>query len=233
MCCGSRRQIGRDHVPPKVLFGRPLPSNLITVPACWRCNQIFSKDDEYFASILSIENSAHRQPQAAERWERFVRGLQRPRAAQFRTAFLKNLKPINLYTEGGVYLGRRGGVEINFDRIIRTVCRCVRGLYYPEEKRSIRENRKILTFAIEAKLFFAVILPSDKLNHPPRRLWNLHVSVRSRCLCRVPTVRQQNRISKNSYGKCAAPFAEGWPDDIEGIGSDQFSVPSVSPWFIC
>ena len=151
MCCGSRRQIGRDHVPPKVLFGRPLPSNLITVPACWRCNQIFSKDDEYFASILSIENSAHRQPQAAERWERFVRGLQRPRAAQFRTACLKNLKPIDLYTEGGVYLGRRGGVEINFDRIIRTVCRCVRGLYYPEEKRSIRENRKILTFAIEGQ----------------------------------------------------------------------------------
>jgi hypothetical protein len=36
----------RDHVPPKGLFGQPLPSNLITVPACRDCNAGAGQDDE-------------------------------------------------------------------------------------------------------------------------------------------------------------------------------------------
>ena len=42
----------RDHVPSKVFLDRPYPLNLRTVDACHGCNQGFSLDEEYFATIL-------------------------------------------------------------------------------------------------------------------------------------------------------------------------------------
>lgn len=37
-----------DHVPPKSFFPPPLPTNLITVRCCEKCNNAFSVDDEAF-----------------------------------------------------------------------------------------------------------------------------------------------------------------------------------------
>lgn len=44
----------RDHVPPEGLFPDPKPTNLITVPCCYRCNRSFSKLDEQFRAIVSM-----------------------------------------------------------------------------------------------------------------------------------------------------------------------------------
>ncbi len=43
----------RDHVPPRCLLERPLPTTLITVPSCRTCNASFAKDEEYFATVLA------------------------------------------------------------------------------------------------------------------------------------------------------------------------------------
>ena len=52
--CGSTGPLTDDHVPPRVVFTEPRPSNLITVPACSACNHRFSRQDEQFASFLSV-----------------------------------------------------------------------------------------------------------------------------------------------------------------------------------
>lgn len=44
----------KDHVPPKGMFPRPLPRNLITVPCCRDCNQSHSKDEEFFRLIATL-----------------------------------------------------------------------------------------------------------------------------------------------------------------------------------
>lgn len=49
--CGTAATT-RDHVPPKLLLERPLPSNLRTVPCCLRCNRGFSLDEQYFWVLL-------------------------------------------------------------------------------------------------------------------------------------------------------------------------------------
>lgn len=49
-CGGENNTI--DHVPSKVLLDEPYPENLPGVPACWRCNQSFSMDEEYLASLI-------------------------------------------------------------------------------------------------------------------------------------------------------------------------------------
>lgn len=51
--CGSEKDLTKDHVPPKNLFREPLPSNLITVPCCKRCNSSFSKMEEQLRILVS------------------------------------------------------------------------------------------------------------------------------------------------------------------------------------
>ena len=42
-----------DHVPPRSFFPPPRPSNLITVPCCFSCNNGNSKEDDYARFILT------------------------------------------------------------------------------------------------------------------------------------------------------------------------------------
>ena len=49
--CGAYPET-REHVPPKVFLDRPYPDNLPIVEACAECNNGFSMDEEYMASLL-------------------------------------------------------------------------------------------------------------------------------------------------------------------------------------
>jgi hypothetical protein len=55
--CGDRAD-SRDHVPPKLLLERPLPSTLNTVWACAECNQGASRDEQYLLTLISHVSSA-------------------------------------------------------------------------------------------------------------------------------------------------------------------------------
>lgn len=50
-----------DHIPPKGLFPRPLPNNLLTIPCCRQCNNGFSRDDEFFRLIATL--GLHKSPE--------------------------------------------------------------------------------------------------------------------------------------------------------------------------
>lgn len=53
--CGNTNVIGGyDHLPPKAIFQKPRPLNLITVPSCNKCNNNGSKDDEDFETFLAF-----------------------------------------------------------------------------------------------------------------------------------------------------------------------------------
>jgi hypothetical protein len=55
--CQKNEATTVDHVPPKAMFPKPRPANLITVPCCDPCNKSFKNDDEYFL-IMSLEWTA-------------------------------------------------------------------------------------------------------------------------------------------------------------------------------
>lgn len=44
----------RDHVPPKLLLEEPLPPNLLTVPACRKCNNGYSDDERCVRDALHL-----------------------------------------------------------------------------------------------------------------------------------------------------------------------------------
>ncbi len=81
--CGGTARLGRDHVPPRALFGGRFPPNLITVPSCDRCNNGASKDDELFRLAYSTRRDA---PSVAERDLAFaatLRSFNKPEASSF------------------------------------------------------------------------------------------------------------------------------------------------------
>ncbi len=54
LCVYCQEVVGStdDHVPPALLFPKPRPSDLITVPACPQCNAGFEKDEEYIRALF-------------------------------------------------------------------------------------------------------------------------------------------------------------------------------------
>ena len=51
----------KDHIPPKNIFPKPRPTNLITVLSCKDCNEDPSLDDEYFGFIITAACAGHHQ----------------------------------------------------------------------------------------------------------------------------------------------------------------------------
>lgn len=65
--CGYRVATTRDHVPPRAIFPRPLPVQMITVPACGACNNGAHQLDERFRVYLAAV-TAHRHAGATRLW---------------------------------------------------------------------------------------------------------------------------------------------------------------------
>src|SRR5713101_6317270 len=66
----------RDHIPPRGFFP-VVPDNIVTVPACLQCNQSYSKDEEYFRTVVAAQCYAT-SPVARQVWSgTIVRSLWR------------------------------------------------------------------------------------------------------------------------------------------------------------
>jgi hypothetical protein len=117
-----------DHIPPKRLFTPPLPSNLVTVPACKKCNNGASNDDEIFRDEMAILCGSFRESApAAERLQVSIRAIRRNKV-RLRNFVLKSRR-IDRYSPGGIFLGP--GYAIPIDRAVhqRVNERIIRGLY--------------------------------------------------------------------------------------------------------
>jgi hypothetical protein len=57
----------KDHCPSKVFLDEPLPTNLPVVPACLKCNNGFSSDEEYLACLISCVVAGSSDPEIVGR----------------------------------------------------------------------------------------------------------------------------------------------------------------------
>jgi hypothetical protein len=134
--CGLREATTEDHIPPRCLFGSPLPSTLIKVPSCFPCNNGASKDDEYFRTILSFRHDIDH-PDAEAARQAAIRSLTRPEAPGLRAAFLESMREVEVRTQAGLVLGRAGAYDVDVPRVDRVVRRVVMGLLYGETGTSL------------------------------------------------------------------------------------------------
>ena len=64
--CGGLEET-RDHVPSRIFLDAPLPENLPVVPACVRCNNGFSLDEQYVACVIESVISGTADPDRIQR----------------------------------------------------------------------------------------------------------------------------------------------------------------------
>ncbi|MCO6458598.1 MAG: hypothetical protein J5I93_25100 [Pirellulaceae bacterium] len=144
--CGAVGEVTDDHVPPKSIFSRPRPSDLITVPGCAACNRGSSLDDEYFRTLLCLSDKTGEDPNAAAGREAAMRSMHRSEARGFTKMFLDGVFPTDVYSPGGVYLGKRMAFDVNVVRIQNVVAKTVRGLYYAASGRILPKSCDVSVF---------------------------------------------------------------------------------------
>lgn len=128
--CGVVAALTDDHVPPKNLFPKPRPSNLVTVLSCRKCNAETSRDDEYFRLALTMRDDAGEDPTVQQLLPVVARSLSKPRKIGFRRSFFRSIGDVEVRTPAGVILGSRKGYRVDLTRLERVVRRTALGLFY-------------------------------------------------------------------------------------------------------
>ena len=140
----------KDHVPPKGLFARPLPANLITVPSCETHNNSASQDDEYFRATLSFRHDTYTLPDAEAAAARALERMQRKESEGFLRAFLADVKEEEIITPAGLYLGTAGSYKVDMPRLISVVERVTRGLFFHHTKSRLPERSIVKVYPVES-----------------------------------------------------------------------------------
>jgi len=148
--CGNTENITKDHIPPKNLFSPPRPNNLISVPCCQNCNQIASKDDEYFRAMLTMRIDTYEHPDVTKNWQKVLRSLKNPRKTGMRKSIMSTLKEISLYTPGGIYLGVSGMLQVNVERLLKVTERIIKGIFYFENDFRLPTDYNVKSFFLES-----------------------------------------------------------------------------------
>jgi hypothetical protein len=128
--CGKSSLCTLDHAIPRALFANPLPSNMITIPACRSCNQKKGELDTYLRDLLTADLWTYENPQARAVLEQKVRpSVRRNRSLVWRAAATRS-RMVSLHTPGGIYLGDLPAVPFDGKRLNLALSMITRGLYF-------------------------------------------------------------------------------------------------------
>ena len=119
-----------DHIPPRSLFSRPLPSNVITVPACAKCHGETSRDDEYLRLALQMREGIEEHPDVIKSRPTLLRSLEKPEAVGMRKSLLASIVVADQCTPSGIFIKNVLAMQTRMDRVDRVVARIVSGLFY-------------------------------------------------------------------------------------------------------
>ncbi len=126
--CGLNEATTMDHLPPKSIFPRPRPNNLITVPSCANCNNTASVLDETFRLYLAY-HVRNLNDEVAESYFQEARRTYEHNE-RLRREMEDNSEPKGIITESGNYAGEGGKILWNSEAHDATIKRTVRGLYF-------------------------------------------------------------------------------------------------------
>jgi hypothetical protein len=138
--CGEARELTRDHVPPRCLFSKPRPQNLITVPCCNNCNRGLSKHDEYFRIAIAAGIDKEKFPNEFADSVRAINSLIRPSSQGFARLLLQNYE--------------RDTSSLTFDmpRIEIVLYRIARGLFYHNKAERLPGTIAFVSRSVDSSL---------------------------------------------------------------------------------
>lgn len=146
--CGIERATTRDHIPPKGIFVRPRPNNLITVPASEKCNGGSSALDERFIADLGIHVSNGTRAGKRLFAEQVMITLRHNNKLSRKVT--GRIKPINFTTPEGTICGRGHIGEWDKEPHMKIIEKTIRGLYYHHYNQILDANYSVDTYFFDS-----------------------------------------------------------------------------------
>jgi hypothetical protein len=142
--CGENEATTEDHVVPEGLFDHAPGGGYVKVPSCYDCNNGYSRDEEYFLVAVLAEATMH-SPVANRVLDRLAEDHRsgRRKRSGLAVALLQKVRPVDVYSPGGVYIGSGQGVEIDTARVNRVLEKIVRGLFFHRFKRPLPQRAPV------------------------------------------------------------------------------------------
>jgi len=145
--CGKPAET-KDHIPPKGIFDNPRPTDLITVPACNECNNSYATDDEYFRWFIATASAEN--PAAENLIDDKILPRFRKRPALL-NRIVAGFRQVDIYSEGGIWLGQSPAFDFERPRIQRVVEKIVKGLYWHHGGYRLDDNYFVKDFILNPK----------------------------------------------------------------------------------
>jgi hypothetical protein len=138
-CGESVEKVTDDHIPPRGIFGLNPDYNLITVPSCGSCNWGTSKDDEYF-KLLAVESQASETQVAWSVNESTTRAINRTDRPKYGNMIRQKMRFGEVFSESGLYIGQHHTLGLDYRRILKTVEKTIRGLFFKHTGRALPQD---------------------------------------------------------------------------------------------
>jgi hypothetical protein len=138
-----------DHVPPRGVFPSPRPANLITVPACKTCNHGCSLDDEYFRTVVSAVSRDS--PRSLHLLKQRILPRVREKPAMG-IELLKSVHRVDVFSKGGIFLGRAPQITIDSARIQNVINKIVRGLFWHHTKQRLGSDSIVEDYILNPRI---------------------------------------------------------------------------------
>ena len=152
--CNKKEGVTQDHVPPKSFFPKPRPSNLITVPACLKCNQTAGKDEEFFLATFMF-SEAGVSDAGKKLWEQKLRRMYEKNLG-LKRKIAQNLSRRNVVTPAGIYLGKTMMIDRDDDRFDNVISKIVKGLYHFEFNENLPSESEISVLFLDTQEKFNI-----------------------------------------------------------------------------
>jgi hypothetical protein len=144
--CTHSPGITKDHVPPRIFFPEPRPGNLITVPACSKCNSDATMDDNYLFTIMMFGEAGNTVAGEALWQKRLRRMFTKDLGIRRQLGSALSLK--HVITPGGSDQDRRIALSFDEQRFDKAIQRIVRGLYYFEFGSSLSVETHVVSLLL-------------------------------------------------------------------------------------
>lgn len=138
--CGVRPADTNDHLFPSGLFNKPLPTNLLTLPACRKCNNALSSDEEQFRVFLASGRAFERNAGFRIWTERIRPDLKRGR---LKPLIRSQVKMAKVLSGSGELLGHTLILEVDRAIITRVLRKIAKGLYFLDSGSVLPDNVQI------------------------------------------------------------------------------------------
>lgn len=140
--CGNSASLTKEHFVPRCLWSGARPPETETVYACENCNENSNEDDDYFRNILVLMFDQNHPEKKILFETKVKRSLAKKPGIARELLGSKRIRP--MYSACGQWLGSYPMLEVDADRVDRSLRKVFKGLYYIIKRKPFPKDGELL-----------------------------------------------------------------------------------------